>query len=64
MEEQNELLRSACQIAERCGENTNWTAFKKNVCNELLKQAGQPETTDEQIILRATCTPKTYRLPA
>ena len=63
MKEANELLRSAHEIARRKGVNTNWTAFETNLRRELLKQAGRPEDTDEQIILRATCTPKTYRLP-
>jgi hypothetical protein len=62
MEEQNSLLRSAHSIAQRKGKQTNWIAFENNLRKELLKQADVPETTDEQIILRATCTAKTYRL--
>jgi hypothetical protein len=62
MEEQNSLLRSAHSIAQRKGKQTNWIALENNLRKELLKQAGVPETKDEQIILRATCTPKTYRL--
>ena len=58
----NELLRSAHAIAKRRGAETNWEAFEKNVQDELLRQAGVPGNTDEQIILRATCTAKTYRL--
>jgi len=65
MEEQNSLLRSAYQIACRKGKSTNWEAFKNNVQEELLKQADVPilseDARDEQIILRATCTAKTYR---
>jgi len=57
----NELLRSVYQIAEREGVNTNWQAIKANVQRELLIQAGRPDSEDEQIILRATCTAKTYR---
>ena len=63
MEDHNELLRSAHEIAKRKGINTNWKAFENNLRKELLKQAGVEGSTDEQIILRATCTPKTYRLP-
>ena len=74
MEEQNELLRSAYAIACRKGEETNWFAFKDNLEKELLKQAGIVTEADmhsvsekmgipkEQIILRATCTAKTYRM--
>jgi len=58
----NELLRSAHEIAKRKGVDTNWEAFENNICKELLKQAGVPETTDTQTILRATCTPKTYKV--
>jgi len=57
----NELLRSAYQIAEREGKDTNWEAFKNNLQAELLTQTQAPDT-DEQTILRATCTPKTYRV--
>lgn len=57
----NELLRSAYQIAERQGKDTNWEAFKNNLQSELLKQA-QATDADEQTTLRATCTPKTYRV--
>jgi hypothetical protein len=60
--EANELLRSAHEIACRKGENTNWEAFKRNLEAELVKQAGgHIDAADEQTILRATCTPKTYR---
>lgn len=59
--EQNELLRSAYQIAQRKGATTNWEAFEKNLRRELLHQVGCPDSQDEQIILRATCTAKTYR---
>jgi hypothetical protein len=74
MEEQNELLRSVYQIACRKGEETNWFAFKANLEKELLRQAGIVTEADmqrvsekmgipkEQIILRATCTAKTYRM--
>jgi hypothetical protein len=61
--EQNGLLRSAYQIAEREGKDTNWTAFLNNLQRELLREAGVSGSTDEQTVLRATCTPKTYRLP-
>lgn len=62
MQEANELLRSAYQIASREGKDTYWEALKNNIEKELLKQAGVPDATDGQTILRATCTPKTYRI--
>lgn len=62
MRRQNELLRSAYQIVKRKGAETNWQAIEKNLRMELLREAGWPDSTDEQIILRATCTPKTYRI--
>jgi hypothetical protein len=68
MEEQNELLRSAYQIAQREGKNTNWEAFSNNLEKELLKQAGcigmEDKSIDQrqQITLRATCTAKTYKI--
>lgn len=56
------LLRSAYEIAKRNGQETNWEAFRNSVQKELLRQSGLPEdTTDKQLILRATCTPRTYR---
>jgi len=59
----NELLRSAYQIAQREGKNTNWEAFINNLRKELLVQAGLSEDeTNENYILRATVTPKTYRI--
>ena len=73
--EQNELLRTAYQIACRKGEQTNWDVFKKNLEKELLKQNNIETAEDmqavskamgipeEQIILRATCTARTYRMP-
>ena len=60
--EYNELLRSAYEIAKRKGKDTNWEAFANNLRKELLKQSGFPHTEDEQIILRSTVTPKTYRI--
>ena len=60
--EQNELLRSAHEIAKRKGASTNWEAFENNLRKELLREVGWPDSTDEQTILRATCTPKTYRI--
>lgn len=62
--ESNELLRSAFQIAQRQGKDTNWEAFENNLKKELLKQAGFINNNDEQIVLRCTCTPRTYRLCA
>ena len=62
LERQNDLLRSAYSIAQRKGEQTNWEAFENNLKKELLNQAGRSEADpDEQIILRATCTSRTYR---
>jgi hypothetical protein len=57
----NDLLRSAYAIAQRKGKDTNWEAFENNVRKELLVHVGVTNTTDEQLILRATCTAKTYR---
>jgi len=68
MEEQNELLRSAFQIAQREGKDTNWEAFSNNLEKELLRQAGYENMLEhniddrQQIVLRATCTAKTYRI--
>lgn len=62
--ESNMLLRSAHEIAKRRGEGTNWDAFLNSVQAELLRQAGaSSRETDEQTILRATCTARTYRSP-
>ena len=63
MNEANELLRSAFQIAKRKGKDTNWEAFENNLKNELCKHVSlNVGVDDEQLILRCTCTPKTYRL--
>jgi hypothetical protein len=62
MEQYNSLLRSAYAIAQRKGADTNWESFEKNVLNELLKQANVLPCEGEQRILRATCTPMTYRI--
>lgn len=59
---QNDLLRSVYAIVKRRGAETNWEAIENNLRNELLREAGWENSTDEQTILRATCTPKTYRL--
>jgi hypothetical protein len=59
---ENELLRSAYEIAKRKGVNTNWEAFEQNLQDELLKQVGRFNCNDSEIIARATCTAKTYRL--
>ncbi len=67
-DEANMLLRSAYAIAAREGVSVNWEAFKVGLLRELLKQAGDVAgvdvtgTDDEQTILRATCTPRTYRV--
>ncbi len=64
-DESNMLLRSAFQIAQRNGENTNWQAFLLGLRRELLRQAGVSNAeADEQLVLRATCTPRTYRIPS
>lgn len=61
MTEANELLRSAYQIAQREGKDTNWPAFIQNVERELMLQSGgHPD--NEQEVLRSTVTPKTYRI--
>ena len=71
MNEAIELLRSAYQIAQRQGKDTNWIAFEHNLKRELLRQSGHVIDDsddapimfdDNQIVLRATCTLKTYRL--
>lgn len=63
LNECNDLLRSAHEIAKRKGINTNWEAFENNLRRLLLKQAGYTtEENEEQLVLRATCTPKTYRI--
>ena len=62
MEQTNSLLRGAYAIAKRRGKNTHWDAFAANVLKELMRQAWvADDSTDEQDILRATCTPLTYR---
>ena len=62
MEEANSLLRSAYQIANRNGEDTNWDAFKNSLEKELLESKGvEYPCDDEQLVLRATCTARTYR---
>lgn len=62
MKEFQELLRSAYEIARRKGKDTNWDAFENNLRDELLKQSNVYGTTDDLLIKRATCTPKTYRM--
>ena len=61
-------MRSAYEITKRHlvptnERDTNWEAFTNNLERELTKQAGVPDTKDEQLILRATCTAKNYKLP-
>jgi len=61
-EKQNDLLRSAYSIAQRKGKETNWSAFEDRLREELLSQSGLKVTTDdEQLILRATCTARTFK---
>jgi hypothetical protein len=55
----NGVLRSAYQIAKRKGENTNWEAFEKLLETELLRQSGG-DASNEQQVLRSTCTAKTF----
>jgi hypothetical protein len=62
MKEENELLRSAYQIAKRQGSDTNWNAFLSKLEAELVKQA-KGDRDNPQHIDRATCTARTYRLP-
>lgn len=62
MDPVNDLLRSAYEIAKRKGADTNWEAFENNLRSALLKQAGVPNIADEQEVLRATVTPRTYRI--
>jgi len=63
--QENELLRSAYQIAHRKGKATNWEAFENNLRKELLHHHGavQYEEADEQDVMKATCTAKTFELP-
>jgi len=55
----NELLRSAHAIASRCGVDTNWSAFLKNVECELVVQASSISGVSN--VASATCTAKTYK---
>ena len=61
MSMQNELLRSAYQVAKRSGTYTNWDALANGLENELVRQSGA-NIEDEQQVLRSTCTPKTFRI--
>ena len=61
MSMQNELLRSAFQIATRDGADTNWEAFANNLKNELVRQSSA-DIEDEEQVLRSTCTAKTFRM--
>ena len=58
----NELLRSAHAIASRCGVDTNWSAFLKNVECELVVQASSISGVSKRA--SATCTAKTYKIAA
>lgn len=58
----NSLLRSAYSIAQREGKDTNWEAFANNVKQYLLQMHGLLGSKDEQSNLRATCTPRTYKV--
>ena len=60
MDQAESLLRSAYQIAQRKGKNTNWGAFERNLLAELTKHLWVNDELDDQDILRATCTPLTY----
>jgi len=62
--EYNQLLRSAYQIAKRKGADTNWEAFEKSLEKELLLEVGLSDTVgnDEQSVLRATCSPRPYKV--
>ena len=62
MDQTESLLRSAYQIAQRKGKNTNWGAFERNLLAELTKHLWANDELDDQDILRATCTPLTYRV--
>ena len=59
----NELLRSAYEIANREGVQTNWEAFKANVLRQLFIDAGVVVgAMDPDLVARVSCTPKTYRV--
>jgi thiamine pyrophosphokinase len=63
MNESEALLRSAYQIASRNGEDTNWEAFKNSLEKELLESKGvKYPCEDEQLVLRATCTARIYKI--
>lgn len=62
LREANDLLRSAYQIAARNGANTNWTAFSNRLEGVLVMESELLNGTDHAPA--ATCTPKTFRLPA
>ena len=58
----NELLRSAYEIADREGRNTNWVAFKASLL-EVLHAQSIVIVGHAVIDASATCTARTYRLP-
>lgn len=60
--DENDLLRSAYQVALRKGEDTNWEALTARLKTLLCRYAGANPTDDLQLA-RATGTPKTYRAP-
>ncbi|MEH6812936.1 MAG: hypothetical protein V7677_10450 [Motiliproteus sp.] len=60
MKEAIELLRSACQIAKRKGDDTNWEAFQNRLEDVLVKQANGDRDNPDQVA-RATCTARTFR---
>jgi hypothetical protein len=62
--ESNDVLRSVYAVICRKGKSTNWDALEEKVREELLFQAGLPsDTGDDQLLLRATCTAKTFKKP-
>lgn len=61
LDDANDLLRSAYQIAKRNGADTNWPAFVKRLEGELIAESVLINGTCH--VPSATCTPKTFRLP-
>jgi len=61
--EAHEMLRSAYQIAEREGKDTNWSAFKKCLRAAMFELVGLADLNDEQTVLRVTCTARTFQIP-
>lgn len=62
MTEEQDLLRSAYQIALRAGVDTNWEAFTRRLRTYLLSASRLPADSDDNDVAIATCTAKTFRI--